>query len=434
MSPRKLALLFFAVLLSAAGCSLLNNETPSPSAESVATATQAIDGFAATVGDIENEVEAHGVQNAPWEAAFDGQSIGQGGEVRTLTEASARLDFTDGSLLRLAPDSLIEITRYEEDRLSFDLTDGRLWLNVADVLVIGNIQVETPVGVAAVRGSVMGVVYDAVRQYMLTVCLHGACSLFNALGQVDLLFGQQSDIPGAGQAPTAAVDVDPLEIIEAAKYPELAEALRKYFEQQAADDSEGDASGTDGEDTSTGEGDAGSGDGAGDSTDGTGSDQSGDGSTSQSGDSSSGDQPSNQGGGDTVLPVPSEVILRFVLGLLGDAQITRPSTGASSCTPGEWTACGGKQGFVSCPSDHVGFCKDDGTWVCLLDTTTCKLPEEDQSPQDDQSGGEDPQVPVHTNVRRSGGPQFASNYLLVTLIVAFGLTYRFARKNPTDQD
>ncbi len=392
--------------------------------------------MAATIGDIENDVEAHGVENALWEAAFNGQSIGEGGEVRTLAEASARLDFTDGSLLRLAPNSLIEITRYEEDRLSMDLTDGSLWLNVADVLVIGNIQVETPVGVAAVRGSVMGVIFDAVRQYMSLVCLHGACSLFNALGQVDLIFGQQSDIPGPGQSPTPPMDIDLLLLIDPAKYPELADALRKYYEQQEPGDTEGDGGATDGEDSSTDDGDSGNGD---DSSGSTGSDQSGDGSTGQTGDGSSSDQPTGQGGGDTVLPIPPEVILQFVLGLIDEAKITRPSPGASSCNPGEWTeTCGGKQGFVSCPADHVGFCQADGTWVCLLDTATCKPAEQEQPQQDDQSGGGDPveipQVPVHTNARRSGGPQFASNFLLVALVVAFGLTYRFTRNNPTDQD
>ena len=58
----------------------------------------------------------------------------------------------------------------------------------------GQLDVQTPSGVASVRGSMLGVSFDPQTNHMTATCLEGHCSLSTPNGTIDLTSGQAADI------------------------------------------------------------------------------------------------------------------------------------------------------------------------------------------------------------------------------------------------
>lgn len=406
----RLSTVFLLILTS---CSLLGGEqaTPTPAPE----AAPAVTGPATTVSEIVNNVEAHDPGAADWQAAANGQRVGDGGGVRTLADSRARLDFPDGSLARIGPDTVLELSNYADPGWTGTLDQGRVWLNVI-AGDLGATTIETPIGVASVRGSWLGVFFDQIIQYMLATCLEGVCTLFNAFGQVTFNAGEQAAIPGPNQGPGPVMPMDPSEIILWAGIPEVEDLVRALLEQQERAPAP--------TPTPTTEPDSGDGDesGSGGAGSGAGGDQGGAGPTT-------GQQPAG-------IPEVVNTALQFGFSFVS-ALSRQPASSSGACgNPGEWTACGGSAA-VSCPADSVGYCKEDGTWTCLWDPSYCS-PQQESQPDPDHNqpqiepGNEQPQEPT-TSARRSDGPRTASNLLVAALVVAFGLTYSLSRHS-LDED
>ncbi len=144
-----------------------------------------------------------------WQAAAEGEHFSVGGGARTGDESRARIDISDGSIIRLGAN-----TEFELRALSPEPTDpittlrleaGKVWVFVSKMLGTGTFEIETPSGVATVRGSLMSVAYDPVTGQMTVTCLEGQCRLTGAGGQAtDLIGGEQTEIAGSGQPPTSA--------------------------------------------------------------------------------------------------------------------------------------------------------------------------------------------------------------------------------------
>jgi hypothetical protein len=171
----------------------------------------------ATLSELKQEVQAKQKAEAGWQAAAEGQRIALGGGVRTGDNASARLDITDGTLLRLASNSLFELKVFAPEITDpvtrLKLEAGKLWAGVTQSLGKGTFEVETPEGVATVRGSWMSVSYTATGTPLVVTCLEGKCQLAGASGKsTDLTGGQQSEILGHGQDPTPAHPIDAAEL------------------------------------------------------------------------------------------------------------------------------------------------------------------------------------------------------------------------------
>lgn len=155
-------------------------------------------------------------------AAQVGDYVAAGGLVRTGLESKVRLDFTEGTIVRLGASSEFAVTEMSASsadpftRLS--LFAGQLWV----ILNGGQLEVETPVGVAAVRGSYLGVLYDPGTQRLTVTCLEGQCSLADTNGvRVDLVNGQMSEIAGPGQPPASPQPLSQAQVAEwAAASPE----------------------------------------------------------------------------------------------------------------------------------------------------------------------------------------------------------------------
>ncbi len=218
-------LVCLAALALEAACSPL--ATPaSPTDPPPPTATPAP--RTASLSELRNEVEARGPGSDDWGTAAEGQQLRAGGGARTGDESRARIDTSDGTLVRLAPHSLFELLEFPPDpsnpltRLRLDA--GRVFARVAQALGFDQFVVETPVGTATVRGSLLGVAYFPDLLLMIVTCLEGECRLTAADGTaVDLNPGEQSEIAGQGQPPSAARPIDVGELQQwAIEFPEAA--------------------------------------------------------------------------------------------------------------------------------------------------------------------------------------------------------------------
>ena len=144
----------------------------------------------ATLDELVNIVEARAAPADPFAAITLGFSLEAGGQVQTGDSASARMKFDDGSILRLSEQTKFTLTGNDGRGTAHTALEfGKLWVSLAS----GILQVDTPVGVASVRGSYAVFEYepgddeDSTEDDTLTVrCLEGTCVARNDTLNVDL--------------------------------------------------------------------------------------------------------------------------------------------------------------------------------------------------------------------------------------------------------
>jgi hypothetical protein len=161
------------------------------------------------LSELRNTVLAQPVAETQWQAADEGQQLEVGGGVQTKTESGARVDISDGTIMRLAENTVFQLK--ELSLLPTDpvtrmyLEAGKVWVLVSKALGMGSFEVATPVGVATVRGSLISIEYAPDAEQMTVTCLEGDCLLVGTGGASEELgAGQQAEIMGEGQSPTAA--------------------------------------------------------------------------------------------------------------------------------------------------------------------------------------------------------------------------------------
>lgn len=141
-----------------------------------------------------------------------GMRIWEQGQVQTGEESRAALDVSDGARVRLGPltlFTLVQASRQEQGlwaRLRLDF--GEIWVMLFEQ---GRLDIETPVGEAAVRGSFMSIGYDPERKVIFVTCLEGHCALTNQAGTFEMLSGQAAEMVSPQQAPQIGV-MDPSEV------------------------------------------------------------------------------------------------------------------------------------------------------------------------------------------------------------------------------
>src|SRR5574341_811356 len=190
----------------------------------------------AILSELSNQVKARqDAQQVDWQTATDGQQIGVGGGAQTGDESRVRIDTSEGTIIRVAPNSEFELTVFSPQVTNpvtrLKLAVGKLWALVEGLAEPGAFEIETPTGSATVRGSFMSVEQTSAGGRMLITCLEGKCRLSNpAGGSVDLAAGEQSEIPAAGQAPLPARPMDRAQLVDwLANFPEAAAAARRLL-------------------------------------------------------------------------------------------------------------------------------------------------------------------------------------------------------------
>ncbi|MGH7493426.1 MAG: FecR family protein [bacterium] len=125
------------------------------------------------------------------EKAGRGTRLNSGNVLRTGEESSAAMVFTDDkSILKVRANSKVNIAGEREESSilkTIKLEFGQLWAKVTRSST--PFRIETPSGVAAVKGTVFYVLSDA-KGGTIVFCLEGAIELANKLGKVLVNAGQ----------------------------------------------------------------------------------------------------------------------------------------------------------------------------------------------------------------------------------------------------
>lgn len=157
----------------------------------------------AILSELSGSVEIKNPGQAAFAAASENTVLVEGGEVRTGADGRARLDLSTGTVIRLAPNTSFTLTANVETERGLltrlRLAAGRIWV----VLTGGSLEVETPAGTAAVRGSHLMVWIDPVTMNVWVSCFEGECGAANDSGSLDLSTGEGTILylAGAGETP-----------------------------------------------------------------------------------------------------------------------------------------------------------------------------------------------------------------------------------------
>ncbi|MCJ7625927.1 MAG: LysM peptidoglycan-binding domain-containing protein [Anaerolineaceae bacterium] len=155
----------------------------------------------AMLNEIQGTVHTFKKNQSTPELAYNGQEILEGDQVLTEADGMARLDFSSGSIVRVGPQSIFTIQKLviKDDgpftQLKMEI--GELWV----ILKGGALEVNTPSGVAAVRGSYMHVHIIKETGEVIFTCLEGICKVGNTFGSVDLVAGQMAVISNYSSPP-----------------------------------------------------------------------------------------------------------------------------------------------------------------------------------------------------------------------------------------
>jgi hypothetical protein len=178
------------------------------------TTTEAVESFG-ILGDVSQKVSVKPSAKATEHPGVFGEALPLGAELNTDEKGRARVVLENGTTIRLAPNSHLVLTERQQPESGDLLTQinllvGQVWV------ILGRgaketLQVETPIGVGAVRGSFLSVLYlpgvanDPTDDILIITCLEGDCELVTPLGTVKLTTGQKIGIVGKGNAPTGPV-------------------------------------------------------------------------------------------------------------------------------------------------------------------------------------------------------------------------------------
>lgn len=159
--------------------------TPAPTA---APPNETPDPRSGVVADFTGPVQGRRVNAEALSDVNIGFRILETGEVRTGESARARLDLSDGAIVRLASNTQYVLESAQPDEFGFVFAEmqlllGKIWISLTG----GEAQIETPLGVATVRGSFGIVAYDPAVSVMRFDCFEGTCTVTSPVftGQIN---------------------------------------------------------------------------------------------------------------------------------------------------------------------------------------------------------------------------------------------------------
>jgi len=196
---------FVAILMAAlaanacrfGGVASVPTATASPAPASPAVSAT-LPGRTAVLNDLVGNVLSGPAGSGKDTPASNGQAIGAGSEVHTGKTSKATINLNDGTILRLRADTLVTLDQLAGDALN---PFTRLLLALGKVFVIlksGQLEVQSPVGVATVTGSFLSVEFQPDTNTVVVTCLEGSCTLRNDQGGTQLTTGQAASLTGGG--------------------------------------------------------------------------------------------------------------------------------------------------------------------------------------------------------------------------------------------
>lgn len=150
----------------------------------------------AVLSEIENIVSARKTSADELITAEQGMSILEGGSVETGENGKVRVDLMpEGTIVRVGPNSAFSLPKLTEEEGEPKTTVELLFGKVFILLKGGTLSVETPSGVASVRGSLLSVEYDPETKRISAACMEGHCALQGEQGEeIEIPEGEESFI------------------------------------------------------------------------------------------------------------------------------------------------------------------------------------------------------------------------------------------------
>lgn len=150
--------------------------------------------------------------SGPERRAQLGERLRHRDAVATSANTRAALRFVDdGSILRINPSSQVRLTTGDERGAvvrTLELEFGEVWARVTRGEG-ARLRIQTPAGVAAVKGTEFVVRVDSAGVTVIT--LEGVVEFFNEAGRTDVTAGRRTSVSSASDAPEA-VDASPEEL------------------------------------------------------------------------------------------------------------------------------------------------------------------------------------------------------------------------------
>ncbi len=157
--------------------------------------------LSATIVEIENDVQIKRAIESPFEKAILNDNLEVSNQIRTSEDSRSRVDLSSGTVIRIAPNSLFTLEENQEQESSLltriKIETGKVWI----VLNGGSLEIETPSGLAGVRGSYMSTGYNPESGAVRVTCLEGQCAAENENGEVNFSAGEAADLPADGASP-----------------------------------------------------------------------------------------------------------------------------------------------------------------------------------------------------------------------------------------
>ncbi|MBI2332141.1 MAG: FecR domain-containing protein [Chloroflexi bacterium] len=139
--------------------------------------------LSATLSELSGLVEMKQAEQDAFAPAAQSAVLDVNGQIQTGDDGRARLDLSSGTIIRVAPSSLFTLTSNDEVEggllTKIKLEAGKIFI----VLNGGQADVETPSGVASVRGSYLKVEVDPITKDIYITCLEGTCSATSPNGE-----------------------------------------------------------------------------------------------------------------------------------------------------------------------------------------------------------------------------------------------------------
>ncbi|MGQ9561613.1 MAG: FecR domain-containing protein [Candidatus Oleimicrobiaceae bacterium] len=143
------------------------------------------------VAYVEGMAKRRGLESEDWENAYQNTAVIDGDKVRTFRQSRAELELTELDLVRMAPQTTIDIVRlYEEKKaqrrgVAIAVQEGDIWANVEGEVGEVDFKIKTPKAAAAITGTTVrvGVASDSTTELRV---YKGQVSVTNAPERTDL--------------------------------------------------------------------------------------------------------------------------------------------------------------------------------------------------------------------------------------------------------
>ncbi|MEK7325115.1 MAG: FecR domain-containing protein, partial [Chloroflexota bacterium] len=184
----------------------------------------------ATLSEIRGTVQIKTAASSDWVTVLGDQAILEGTTILVSEASSVKLTMTEGTIVRISPQTQIKLTEMHGTTLDpitkINIDFGKVWTIVGGGdLGFGKFEVETPLGVASVVGTFMGVEHNSSSQPLpldIITCLEGQCRYSNTFGVLNMgtlqqLFTDGSAVPG----PAGPMDPDQVDSWSPTRVPEV---------------------------------------------------------------------------------------------------------------------------------------------------------------------------------------------------------------------